>query len=67
MLQADEFELVCQVNGKVRDRVTAPTGAPKDELERLALAASGIQAQIDGKTIVRVVVVPDKLVNIVVR
>ena len=37
MLQADTFELVCQVNGKVRDRVTAPTGAPREELERLCL------------------------------
>ncbi len=43
MLRADTFELVCMVNGKVRDRVTAPTGAPREELERLALAA-GVQA-----------------------
>ena len=35
MLQTDTFELVCQVNGKVRDRVAAPTGAARDELERL--------------------------------
>ena len=41
MLQADTFELVCQVNGKVRDRVTAPTGAPREELERLCLATRG--------------------------
>jgi leucyl-tRNA synthetase len=67
MLQADTFELVCQVNGKVRDRVQAPTGAPKEELERLALAARGVQAHVDGSEIVKVIVVPDKLVNIVVR
>ena len=40
MLQADTFELVCQVNGKVRDRVPAPHGAPRDELERLALGVA---------------------------
>ena len=34
---ADTFELVCQVNGKVRDRVSAPTGAPREELEQLCL------------------------------
>ena len=43
MLQADTFELVCQVNGKVRDRVSAPSGAPREELEQLCLAAAGVQ------------------------
>ena len=43
MLVADTFELVCQVNGKVRDRVTAPTGASREELERLALDVRGRQ------------------------
>ncbi len=67
MLQADTFELVCQVNGKVRDRVGAPTGAPREELQELALAARGVQSHISGREIVKVVVVPGKLVNIVVR
>ena len=67
MLVADTFELVCQVNGRVRDRVTAPTGAPREELEKLCLAASGVQTHIEGKEIVKVIVVPDKLVNIVVK
>jgi leucyl-tRNA synthetase len=67
MLQADTFELVCQVNGKVRDRVPAPTGAPREELEQLALAAPGVQAHLNGHQVVKVIVVPDKLVNIVVR
>jgi leucyl-tRNA synthetase len=67
MLQADTFELVCQVNGKVRDRVPAPTGAAKDELERLALGAPGVQQHVDGQQVVKVIVVPDKLVNVVVR
>ncbi|HZU39852.1 MAG TPA: leucine--tRNA ligase, partial [Solirubrobacteraceae bacterium] len=67
MLQADTFELVCMVNGKVRDRVTAPTGAPRDVLERLALDARGVQAHLNGQAIAKVVVVPDKLVNVVTR
>ncbi|MGI8572919.1 MAG: leucine--tRNA ligase [Solirubrobacteraceae bacterium] len=67
MLAADTFELVCQVNGKVRDRVQAPTGAPSDELERLCLHARGVRAQLDGREVSRLIVVPDKLVNIVVR
>jgi len=67
MLQVETFELVCQVNGKVRDRVSAPTGAPREELEKLCLAARGVQAHIDGHEVAKVVVVPDKLVNVVVR
>jgi leucyl-tRNA synthetase len=67
MLQADTFELVCQVNGKVRDRVSARTGAGREALQELALAARGVQAHIDGRRVVQVVVVPGKLVNIVAR
>ena len=67
MLIADTFELVCQVNGKVRDRVIAPSGAARDELERLALDSRGVRAHVDGHEIARVIVVPDKLVNVVVR
>ncbi len=67
MLQADTFELVCQVNGKVRDRVTAPTGSAREELERLALESRGVRAHLDGHQVVKVIVVPDKLVNVVVR
>jgi leucyl-tRNA synthetase len=67
MLQTDTFELVCMVNGKVRDRVEAPTGAPRDELERLAMATRGVKAHLNGDTIAKVVVVPDKLVNVVTR
>jgi len=67
MLHADSFQLVCQINGKVRDRVEAPTGAPREELERLCLEAPNIRAHIDGQHVVKVIVVPDKLVNVVVR
>ena len=67
MLQSDLFELVCQVNGKVRDRVIATSGAPRDELERLCMATRGVQAHVDGHEVAKVIVVPDKLVNVVVR
>src|SRR5207302_6011109 len=67
MLQATNFELVCQVNGKVRDRVSAPTGAPREELEQLCLETRGVRAHLDGREIAKVIVVPDKLVNVVVR
>ncbi len=67
MLQTETFELVCQVNGRVRDRVTAATGSSREELEQLCLAAAGVQAHVDGNEIAKVVVVPGKLVNIVVR
>jgi leucyl-tRNA synthetase len=66
MLVQPTFMLVCQVNGKVRDRVEAPTGAAREELEKLALAARGVQAHLNGHRVVKVIVVPDKLVNIVV-
>ncbi|WP_026912592.1 leucine--tRNA ligase [Patulibacter minatonensis] len=66
-LERDEFELVVQVQGKVRDRVMAPTGASKDELESLALGREKLQPFLEGKTVVKVIVVPGKLVNVVVR
>ncbi|HEY1775663.1 MAG TPA: leucine--tRNA ligase [Solirubrobacteraceae bacterium] len=67
LLVREEFELVCQVNGRVRDRVMARTGSSEEELRELALAAPNVQAHIEGKEIVRVVVVAGKLVNVVVR
>ena len=66
-IERDTYELVCQVNGKVRDRVPAPTGAAREELEALCLATPKVQAHIDGKDVVKVVVVPERLVNVVVR
>ncbi len=66
-LERDEFELVVQVQGKVRDRVAASASASKEELEALALGREKIQPFLEGKTVVKVIVVPGKLVNIVVR
>ena len=67
LLEADTFELVCQVNGKVRDRVPAPTGASRDQLLELARASAKVQAHVDGHDVIKEIVVPGKLVNVVVR
>jgi leucyl-tRNA synthetase len=67
LLEADTFELVVQVNGKVRDRVQAPAGASREELLVLARERPNVQAHLDGRAIVKEVVVPGKLVNFVVR
>ena len=67
MLVADTFELVCQVNGKVRDRVQAPSAADREQLEELALEAPGVVQHVNGHEVVKVVVVPGKLVNVVIR
>jgi leucyl-tRNA synthetase len=66
-LEQDTFELVVQVNGKLRDRVPAPATASKDELLALARDLPNVVAHLDGKTVVKEIVVPNKLVNIVVR
>ncbi|KAF1303353.1 MULTISPECIES: leucine--tRNA ligase [Enterococcus] len=60
-----EIEVVFQVNGKVRAKVNVPADATKEELEELAKADSLVQEHIAGKTIRKVIVVPNKLVNIV--
>jgi leucyl-tRNA synthetase len=67
MLQADTFELVCMVNGRVRDRVRASAGSPREELEQLCRDSRGVKAHLDGQAVTKVVVVPDKLVNFVAR
>jgi leucyl-tRNA synthetase len=65
LLQRDTIELVLQVNGKVRDRLQVPAGLPDDELVALARGSEKVRAHLNGEER-RVIVVPDKLVNIVV-
>jgi leucyl-tRNA synthetase len=67
LLERDVYELVCQVNGKLRDRVQAAAGADAEELKELCRAAPNVKAHLDGKQIVKEIVVPGKLVNLVVR
>jgi leucyl-tRNA synthetase len=67
LAKEDEAEIVVQVNGKLRSRIYAPFGTPKAELERLAQADEKAASFLAGKQIVRIISVPDKLVNIVVK
>lgn len=67
MAKEDEAEIVVQVNGKLRSRFHAAFGTPKEDLECRALADEKIQPLVSGKQIVKVIVVPDRIVNIVVR
>jgi len=62
----EEITVVVQINGKVRDKLTVAPGTAKDVLEQDALALSGIQKWMEGKQVRKVIVVPDKLVNVVV-
>jgi leucyl-tRNA synthetase len=65
-LRRETFELVIQVNGRVRDRVQASIAESEDELVARAKASERVQAQLDGKEIRQAIVVPGKLVNLVV-
>ncbi|HUK14817.1 MAG TPA: leucine--tRNA ligase [Bryobacteraceae bacterium] len=67
LAKADLAEIVVQVNGKLRSRIWMPFGTPGAELESRALADEKLQPFLSGKKIVKAIVVPDKLVNIVVR
>jgi leucyl-tRNA synthetase len=65
VLAVDEITLVVQVNGKVRARISAPTGVTEDEAVALAMADSNVRAHLDGKEIRKRVYVPGKLLNVV--
>jgi leucyl-tRNA synthetase len=67
LAREDTLEIPVQVNGKLRGRISVSNGASKEEQERAALDDPKIQAYLTGKTIVKVIVVPGKLVNIVAR
>ncbi len=66
-LKVDNVEIVLQVNGKVRGRLTVPAAATKEELEKIALADANVQAHIGGATVRKVICVPGRLVNIVAK
>jgi leucyl-tRNA synthetase len=67
LLTRPTFELVCQINGKVRDRVEAPSDATAEQLKALCREAPNVRVHLDGRDVVKEIVVPGKLVNIVVR
>ena len=63
----DLADIVVQVNGKLRGRIAVPFGTSRDDLEARAKADDKVQSFIAGKQVVKIVTVPDKLVNIVVK
>ena len=67
LAKSSSVTLVVQVNGKVKDRLEVAEGLSQEEMKNAALNSQKIQAQIEGKTIVKTIVVPGKLVNIVVK
>lgn len=66
-LKVDNVEIVLQVNGKVRGRLTVPAEATKEELEKIAMADANVQAHIGDATVRKVICVPGRLVNIVAK
>ncbi len=66
LLVRDSVTIPVQVNGKLRAKVTMPRGVANDDMEAAALADDNVQRAIDGKAVRKVIVVPDKIVNIVV-
>jgi leucyl-tRNA synthetase len=67
LLATDEIQLVVQLNGKLVDRVPAPAEASKEQLEEIARGSGKLAARLNGKQIVKAVVVPGKLVNFVAK
>ncbi|WP_314970931.1 leucine--tRNA ligase [Peptostreptococcus stomatis] len=66
-IQLDEVEIIVQVNGKVRNKINAPVGIDQDVMKNLALNDEKIKEFIEGKNVVKVIAIPSKLVNIVVK
>jgi len=66
LLVDDEVTIAIQVRGKLRDTITVAKGTSKEQLEELALASEKVQRSLDGAEIKKVIVVPDRLVNIVI-
>lgn len=64
---ADEITMAIQVNGKVRGSISVERTASKEEIEKMALAVENVQKHTEGKTVAKVIVVPGKIVNIVVK
>ncbi len=63
----NEIEIVLQVNGKIKDKAVVSAEASKEELEKIALDNANVKEAVSGKAVVKVIVVPKKLVNIVVK
>jgi leucyl-tRNA synthetase len=67
LAKEDEIEYPVQINGKLRSRITVPADSPEELVRERALAEEKVKAIVEGKQIVKVIMVPGKLVNVVVR
>lgn len=67
LTKSDEINIAVQVNGKLRDTVTLQAGASKEDMEKAAFESSKVKSAVEGKEIAKVIVVPNKIVNIVVK
>ncbi|MFA5603634.1 MAG: leucine--tRNA ligase [Bacilli bacterium] len=63
----EEYELIVQVNGKVRGKETIATSSSKEEMEEIAMNIENVKRHIDGKKIIKLITIPKKMVNIVVK
>lgn len=66
-ISADQVTVVVQINGKIRERIDIRAGVSKEDLEKMVLDMDSVRKRLEGNTIVRIVAVPDRLVNIVVK
>ena len=63
----DTVEIPVQINGKVRARIDVPTDASKEQIEEIALGDDRVTSLLDGKNVVKTIVVPGRMVNLVVK
>ncbi len=67
LAKEDEIEIVVQINGKIKSRIVVPADAPGERIQQQALADEKVRIAIEGKQVVKVIVVPGNLVNVVVK
>ncbi len=66
-LEKEEVDIVIQINGKVRDKITVPPGTDEETIKPLVMASEKVQKHIEGKELKKFILVPDKLVNLAVK
>lgn len=67
LAKQSDITFILQINGKIRDKVEVTVDTPKEELEKIALNNEKIKQALEGKTVVKTIIVPNKLINIVVK
>ena len=66
-IQDETYEMIVQVNGKVRGKIAVATTTSEEEMQKLAMEIDNVKKYLEGKEIVKVITIPKKLVNIVVK